>query len=144
MLQPYHERYECLPTQAIRPVVSRPLRKEIPMMTQIVCLQGPLAGQHFAFDNSHVSFGRTSDNTIQIASRLASRQHASISREAMGYVLRDNDSRNGTRVNGEYTSYRVLRSGDEIAIGNEVFRFEDASAAGDCTQVPRPTGTVTF
>ena len=113
-------------------------------MAQIVCLRGPLAGQHFAFDSSHVSFGRTSDNTIQIASRLASRQHASISREEIGYVLRDNDSRNGSRVNGEYTSYRVLRSGDEITIGEEVFRFEDTSAAGDCTQVPRPTGTVTF
>ncbi|MEW9548309.1 FHA domain-containing protein [Nonomuraea sp. NPDC050783] len=93
----------------------------------IVGREGPLSGRRFPLDERPMTFGRRSDSDVVIASGRASRAHAEVRPEAGRYVLHDLGSRNGTLVNGARVATHVLRPGDQITIGDEVFGFETAA-----------------
>jgi adenylate cyclase len=64
------------------------------------------------------SLGRSADNVIVIPSAEASRNHATVQRQAGDRcVLTDMRSRNGTNVNGRRIEEKVLENGDRITIG---------------------------
>ena len=69
--------------------------------------------------------GRSEENQLQIARPGVSRQHALIGAEADGFTLKDLDSQNGTYLNGDRVSERVLADGDTLVIGDAemVFRL---------------------
>ncbi|MEI7771232.1 MAG: FHA domain-containing protein, partial [Chloroflexales bacterium] len=94
------------------------------MPLQIVALSGPLAGRIFPLGDAPLSLGRTSENTVMIASPLASRRHAELRHEGGGYMLYDLGSSNGTSVNGQRVQALRLSPGDVITIGDESFRFD--------------------
>ena len=94
------------------------------MRTSIVGVEGDLAGTRFGIGEAPVTFGREEDNDVVISDPLASRWHAELEQEADGYVLTDRHSSNGTWVNGAAITTQYLRSGDEIMIGDQKFRFE--------------------
>lgn len=98
------------------------------MPPEIVGRRGSLAGERFGIGDKPLTFGRKDGNTVVIASVSVSRLHAEVRREGHGFVLYDRGSSNGTRVNGERVTSHVLQPGDEIAIGDETFRFEAADA----------------
>jgi 2-polyprenyl-6-methoxyphenol hydroxylase-like FAD-dependent oxidoreductase len=108
--------------------------KERSMKPEIVGHAGPLSGQRFAVTDTPITFGRKADNTVVIASASASRFHAEVRLEGGGYVLHDRGSSNGTLVNGERVTAHVLRSGDLVTIGDEVFCFEMAEATADAME----------
>lgn len=81
----------------------------------------------------HNTLGRHPNNTHQILDRIVSKEHCHIDRVSGRYVLKDLGSLNGTYVNGERVSERVLQSGDEITLGSTriIFRGDDdAQVAG--------------
>lgn len=94
------------------------------MQPQIVALRGPLAGRTFLLGEAPLTFGRTPENTVVIASPLASRRHAEVRRDGDGYLLADLGSSNGTLLNGQRVQGQRLRPGDVFEIGDEAFRFE--------------------
>lgn len=96
------------------------------MSFTLVGLQGPLAGRQYDVSDTPISFGRREGSVVALSSALASRAHAELRCTDDGYVLYDLDSSNGTRVNGALIKAYALRPGDEIAIGEETFRFEIA------------------
>lgn len=98
------------------------------MSPQVVVLRGPLAGRSYPLSSVPLSFGRTPDNSVVIASPLASRRHAEVRLEGGAYVLYDLGSSNGTRVNGQPITSHRLSPGDVFEIGDEAFRFEVAAA----------------
>jgi hypothetical protein len=68
--------------------------------------------------------GRAPESGIVVADDEVSRQHACVMRIPTGYVVIDTSS-HGTLVNGEpVAGQRVLRSGDLIEIGSQVFEFQ--------------------
>jgi len=68
--------------------------------------------------------GRAPESGIVVADDEVSRQHACVMRTPAGYVVIDTSS-HGTLVNGEpVAGQRVLRSGDLIEIGSQVFEFQ--------------------
>lgn len=71
-----------------------------------------------------VTIGRQNDCTIVLADPNVSRHHAEVRPAANGFLVRDLDSTNGTRVNGERITEQVLQQGDELACGNTVMVFE--------------------
>ncbi|MCG8353553.1 MAG: clostripain-related cysteine peptidase [Chloroflexales bacterium] len=94
------------------------------MPPHIVGILGPLAGCRFTLGNIPMTFGRSIENIVVIASMRASRHHAELRREGARYVLLDLGSLNGTQVNGRRIRAQQLEPGDVIEIGEEVFRFE--------------------
>lgn len=76
------------------------------------------------------SIGRSEDCGLVIGHPQVSREHARIEWDGQGYLLRDENSRHGTFVNGVRIERAPLRSGDSIMLGSRhnVLMFEDAEA----------------
>lgn len=72
--------------------------------------------------------GREVGARVLIDEPLVSRTHAEIVRRGGSYVLRDLNSTNSTRVNGEVVAERELRDGDEVRFGRArcLFRYAEA------------------
>jgi pSer/pThr/pTyr-binding forkhead associated (FHA) protein len=73
-----------------------------------------------------VSVGRQGDCTIVLADPNVSRRHAEIHPAGDGFIVIDQGSTNGTRVNGARISEHQLRDGDEVRFGNTVVHFESS------------------
>lgn len=72
--------------------------------------------------------GRLDSNDIPIHDKKASREHAKIYQQGQQYAIVDLNSSNGTFVNGDKITKRILEEGDEIEIGTVSLRFEDPEA----------------
>ncbi len=108
------------------------------MTAAVVGLQGGLTGKTFSVGSGPLTFGRGAENDVVLTTPAASRLHAELRREASGHVLYDRGSTNGTRVNGASVTVRPLKSGDQIMIGDEVFRFDDLDAHTTLQPLPIP------
>ena len=80
-------------------------------MEQVVCPLG----------NAMMLIGRDPNSGIFLQADEVSMNHASIVFQNGQYLVRDNGSRNGTFVNGEKTTNRVLAHNDQIVFGPYTF-----------------------
>jgi ABC transport system ATP-binding/permease protein len=81
--------------------------------------------------------GRAKTNNVVVDDALASRVHAVLVSSPAGLEIRDNNSSNGTFVNGTLITRAMLRDGDVVTIGNT-----DLIATGH-TLVPQPAAART-
>jgi predicted component of type VI protein secretion system len=97
-------------------------------------LEGP-DGSRIELHDGFV-IGRVQGCDLAIGDPKASRRHARLSVVGSVVELEDLDSHNGTLLNGKPVKKRVLRDGDEIAIGTTVLRFHEGhgTAAGPAGQ----------
>lgn len=65
--------------------------------------------------------GRTPENQVRIYKPAVSRRHAQITETPAGWLLRDLSSENGTYVNGQRVSERLLADGDRVQFGTSRF-----------------------
>ena len=65
--------------------------------------------------------GRTPENQIRIYKPAVSRRHAQITETEAGWLLRDLSSENGTYVNGQRITERLLADGDRVQFGTSRF-----------------------
>ncbi len=71
-----------------------------------------------------VSIGRGRDNAIQVASDgEISRRHCLIMRQRDQFFIEDLGSTNGTMVDGQHITIARLEGGEEVQLGESVFRF---------------------
>lgn len=87
--------------------------------------------------------GRSGDADIVLESDSISRSHAVIVRDAGGFLVVDDGSRNGTFVNGEpvSTEPRRLDDGDIIVLGGALpVTFHDPNATPIAPRIGRLTG----
>ncbi len=91
-------------------------------MPRLVFTSGPNKGQIFELGERSV-LGRSADCQIYISDLSVSREHACVVHTDDGYVVEDLGSGNGTRVNGTRVIHQVLRSGDELKIGDCQLRY---------------------
>jgi adenylate cyclase len=94
-------------------------------------------------DRPVVSIGRAVDNDIRLAATQVSRHHCRIETGAEGTWLVDLGSANGTSVNGERVTRRVLSPGDRITIGGVRITLDGdgavrAPSAGDTQALDIP------
>ena len=88
---------------------------------QLTVRAGPNPGKIYQLDKQEMGIGRDLTGEIVISDPEVSRKHAHLTLQSDGYVLEDLGSTNGTVVNGErLTAPRLLRSGDEISLGEHV------------------------
>jgi Domain of unknown function (DUF1707)/FHA domain len=67
--------------------------------------------------------GRGNTCDYSIADATVSTRHAELVRTRDGWLVRDLDSLNGTRVNGWLVKEQRLHAGDTLALGSTRFRF---------------------
>lgn len=75
-------------------------------------------GEQLPLDQPRMRIGRYPNNEIVLDHSTVSAYHAEIVERPDGrHEIQDNGSRNGTRVNGDIVTSRVLKEGDLITLG---------------------------
>lgn len=82
-----------------------------------------------SLESGRLMIGRQAGCDLVIDDTQASRSHCLIERTGNEYLLRDLQSKNGTRVNGQLITTCVLSAGDVISIGTVEMRFVNPDAA---------------
>ncbi len=87
--------------------------------------------KEYGLDKDEVTIGRLATNDVALPDdRSVSRRHAVIRRSNVGYVIEDQQSNNGTYVDGEKILYPfVLHNGQSIKVGSNELTFTMISAA---------------
>lgn len=83
-----------------------------------------------AITKPFITIGRNINNDVILEEDDISREHAAIKLRGGHYVLTDNNSANGTRVNGQRITETVLRDGDEICLAAICMTFRLAVGQG--------------
>ena len=98
-----------------------------PVGEHIQAISDPNAVSYLMFNKqkiklvAKITLGRESDNSVVIENKLASRHHALIQKIKDDYYLKDENSTNGTLLNGKRVpadKYVKLSRGDKITIGS--------------------------
>jgi pSer/pThr/pTyr-binding forkhead associated (FHA) protein len=91
----------------------------------------PKLGGDQVFEIAHrvIRIGRQDQNDIMLAGPTVSARHATVRREAVGVVIEDEGSLNGTFVNGVRVEQQLLEDGDRVQIGPHLLVF--VGAAGE-------------
>lgn len=91
------------------------------MKLKITIQNGSMAGRTAELDGGFLTFGRDVNCNVRFDAneRVVSSKHAFIEAQPDGFYLTDNNSTNGTYVNGNPVQHRKLNSGDLISLGRE-------------------------
>ncbi|HYM13481.1 MAG TPA: cyclic nucleotide-binding domain-containing protein [Bryobacterales bacterium] len=96
----------------------------LPLLPRLQVRSGPRAGAVLQLRYPATTFGRAPEADYRFAeNEQISRVHCSIVCENNRFVLRDNNSTNGTLVNGNPVAEIELRAGDVIQIGDLEMEF---------------------
>jgi hypothetical protein len=90
---------------------------------RLVVTAGPRKGTEHALAEELTTIGRGSDNVLVIPDISVSRQHSRLEKQGGRWVVLDQGSGNGTRVNGKAVERYPLRHGDEIEMGDTRLQF---------------------
>ncbi len=90
----------------------------------IVVRQGKEPGRIFEIRSDRMTIGRSRDSDIFLEDLAVSRLHTTVGRDDGGnYLIRDENSANGTYVNNQRITEQPLEEGDEIQVGQTVLAF---------------------
>ncbi|MGD9589772.1 MAG: PrsW family glutamic-type intramembrane protease [Pyrinomonadaceae bacterium] len=90
------------------------------MKLRLTINSGTLAGQVFDLETGFLTVGRGENCSVRFdpsLERIASKQHAFIEAKPDGYYITDNQSTNGTLVNGQRVQTAKLMNGDTVQFG---------------------------
>jgi pSer/pThr/pTyr-binding forkhead associated (FHA) protein len=109
-------------------------------MAKLILSQSGKPDQDLLLEKDRVTLGRKPDNDIPLSDGTVSGNHAVITKQADGsYEVEDQNSTNGTFINGERVTKQALNSGDILQLGQLRMMFSQASSGGgDSTMVISP------
>jgi hypothetical protein len=110
-------------------------------MPRLVAQSPEFAGKIFDLTGGEITVGRLPDNGIQIEHASVSGHHAVFKVEQLDYLIRDLDSTNGTRINGEKITQQKLRRNDILRLGN-IEMLYDSEHAPPGQPMPQPSARV--
>ena len=88
-------------------------------------MNGGFEGMTYDLTEEEIVVGRNPTTDITLLDEGISREHALIlfDEDVPGYVIEDLASTNGTKLNGKRVRSAPLAEGDQIQIGQTLFRF---------------------
>jgi diguanylate cyclase (GGDEF)-like protein len=90
----------------------------------LVVLQGTNPSDRILITGDEMTIGRAKNCDICLSQEVVSRVHATIQRlDEQKFLLIDNNSTNGTLINGKDIKKTQLKDQDHITIGNTVLKF---------------------
>src|SRR5277367_6495433 len=110
-------------------------------MPRLVAQSPEFSGKSFDLSGAEITVGRVADNKIQVEHASVSGHHAMLRLEALDYVIKDLDSTNGTRINGERITEQKLRRNDILRLGNIELVY-DSEHAPPGQPMPSPSARI--
>ncbi len=110
-------------------------------MPKLVVTTEELAGKTFDLALDTTTIGRGPDNVIRIEDSTISHHHATIQINGNEVTLRDLNSTNGTRVNGQRITEAKLAQGDTVRFGRVELRFV-GEAKKTTAPLPKPSSGI--
>jgi hypothetical protein len=110
-------------------------------MPRLVAQSPEFEGKTFDLTGPEVTVGRVADNRIQIEHASVSGHHAVFKLDQLDYTIKDLDSTNGTRINGERVTQQKLRRNDILRLGNIELLY-DSEHAPPGQPMPQPSERV--
>jgi two-component system NtrC family sensor kinase len=92
-------------------------------LPSLFVIQGRDQGTRFRLDDTTVTIGRGTTNSVQLHDTEVSREHAEFSRRGDKFLLRDLGSSNGTFLNGKQIRESELASGDQVQLGRTLLLY---------------------
>lgn len=117
-------------------LTSKPNQLSASASASLYVVAGPGQGKRIPLGNAPLYIGRLSNNHIPIDAPLVSRKHAGIQFQNGVWLIIDQDSTNGTWVNGQRITEYTLKANDRIQIGPSVLVFQPFGA--ERTPSPQP------
>ncbi len=112
-------------------------------MPRLIVQSQEFAGKVFELSGPTLSIGRLPDNALHIDHNSVSGHHAEILLDDKDYKVKDLDSTNGTRVNGERIAEQKLRRNDIVRFGNIELLY-DSEFAAPAQALPEPSARVSL
>ncbi len=94
-------------------------------MARLVLKHDETVVREIPLGNGTLTIGRLPENDVQLEDLAVSGHHAKLVHEGGNYVLYDENSTNGSYVNGEKVQRKVLGNGDAVLIGPHLLTLED-------------------
>ena len=110
-------------------------------MPRLVAQSPEFTGKTFDLSGAEITVGRVEDNKIRIEHASVSGHHAVFKLDAQDYVIKDLESTNGTRINGERITEQKLRRNDILRLGNIELLY-DSEHAPPGQPMPSPSERV--
>jgi len=111
----------------VKPIHSKNGKSSLNFMITIVQGSDIDFGKIYSFPGETICIGRDRNNEIQLDDPKVSKKHCEISAiktdDFEQFIIKDLDSTNGTYVNGQSISQRILSTGDKIKLGETVICF---------------------
>ncbi len=89
----------------------------------ITILNGPQSGVAYKLVGQKLTIGRSPDSHIVLQDNKSSRLHAIMEMRNGQYWITDQGSQNGIVINGTVVRESILKSGDQITVGETMIRF---------------------
>ena len=105
-------------------------------MAKLVILTQGLNGRAHELNVDRTTIGRVEDNTFQIAESSVSSHHCEVLLRGSDVVIKDLNSTNGTFINGEQITERVLKPGQTLRLGQVELKLEDGKPASAAASAP--------
>jgi pSer/pThr/pTyr-binding forkhead associated (FHA) protein len=99
-------------------------------MAKLVVLSVGMTGRTQELKVDKTTIGRVEDNTFQIAEPSVSSHHCEVLLQGTDVVIRDLNSTNGTFINGEKVTEKVIKPGQILRLGQIEMRLETDAPAG--------------
>jgi len=105
-------------------------------MAKLVILTQGLNGRAHELNVDRTTIGRVEDNLFQIAEPSVSSHHCEVLLRGSDVVIKDLNSTNGTFINGEQITERVLKPGQTLRLGQVELKLETGKAASAPASAP--------
>nr|WP_218624295.1 MULTISPECIES: FHA domain-containing protein [unclassified Nesterenkonia] len=97
----------------------------------LIAHSGANQGARFLLDQDLTTVGRHPEAGIFLDDVTVSRRHVELTRQGLGFKIRDLGSLNGTYVNHDRVDEYALKPGDEVQIGKFRLTFYAGSKESD-------------
>jgi pSer/pThr/pTyr-binding forkhead associated (FHA) protein len=105
-------------------------------MAKLVILTQGLNGRAHELNVDRTTIGRVEDNLFQIAESSVSSHHCEVLLRGSDVVIKDLNSTNGTFINGEQITERVLKAGQTLRLGQVELKLETGTPASAPAPAP--------
>jgi two-component system response regulator HydG len=101
------------------------------MLSELIVVNGPLAGTRYSLEKGDVLAGRAPNSNIVLPDAEVGWRHCQIRRQGERFLVIDLRTSAGTYVNGMRSAERWLEDRDQIGIGRTILMFRSGEAPAE-------------